>query len=409
MAKSTTASPLHFAIDGNEANVSQRVGSNVYAFKIIEQLEVLTEDQPQLQVTVLLRRPPVKDLPKPRSGWQYQVVKPSLLWTQLAAPIHLFLNSHRYDLFFTPGHYAPRLSAVPYVSSVMDLAFLQFPDQFHYTDLIQLKHWTKYSVKKARRVVTISDFSKADLIKQYHLPAEKIDVVYPAVEPESPASNQEVAAFFKKHRLRKPYFIFVGTFQPRKNLQKLVAAYELFCRQISSQQVFSHSRNRSSNGQSGIQLPQLVLAGKSGWLADDILQRIKQSPFYDYIILPGFVPDNLKPALYERAVASILVGLHEGFGIPALESLHYDCLPIVSNQSSLPEVVGEAGILVDPKSEHSIAQGLKLALEYSAHQVTQFRRQAAQQRAKFDWQQSAQQILNILIDTAQEQTSRHVK
>lgn len=151
--------PLRLAIDGNEANVKQRVGSNVYAFEVIKQLYELTKNPKKFDCTILLAHKGLADLPPARSNWQYKVLTPQRLWTQWALPLHLFWQQKQYDLFFTPGHYAPRFSAVPYVSSVMDLAFLEFPEQFQKNDLYQLKHWTYYSVRHAKKVITISIFS----------------------------------------------------------------------------------------------------------------------------------------------------------------------------------------------------------------------------------------------------------
>src|SRR5690606_28350242 len=106
---------------------------------------------------------PVRDFPKQRPGWKYVIIKPRTLATQWALPIQLWKDRNTVDIFFTPGHYAPRFCPVPYVSSIMDLAFVHFPNQFRIKDLYQLKYWTRYSVKKARHVITISNFSKSDI------------------------------------------------------------------------------------------------------------------------------------------------------------------------------------------------------------------------------------------------------
>lgn len=392
-------SKLAIAIDGNEANVLSRVGSNVYAYEVLMALEQLTKLDQDISVVVLLRTQPSLDLPTARPGWQYRVIGPSPYWTQWALPIHLWLHHKEYQVFFTPGHYAPRLSAVPYVSSVMDLAFLKYPEQFYRHDYLQLKHWTSYSVKHARKIIAISEATKHDVIEQYRRSADDIAVAYPAantIQTEN-SDSAMVEHFFRKHRIRAPYFMFLGTFQPRKNLINLVEAYEQLCRKLSSGQTKKRSRSAK---RPKAELPQLILAGKIGWLAEPIIDRIKKSPFFDYIILPGFVPNELKPALYQRATASVLVGLHEGFGIPPLESMTHGCIPIVSNTTSLPEVVGEAGILVDPMDTSSISSGLELSLSLTAKQRALYRRKGREQLKKFSWEKSAQTILDTLRSVA---------
>ncbi len=385
---------LCIAIDANEANTHHRVGSNVYAFEIIKAIYELTQEDKNIDVTILLSSEPVEDMPLPRVGWKYRVIGPKLLWTQFAEPIYLFLNHRKIDVLFTPGHYAPRLSVVPYVSSVMDLAYLNYPDQFDQNDLIQLKHWTKYSLKKADKIITISEFTKKDIVNHYQKKSEDIVVAYPAISETRPASVQQVKKFFKKHQIKKPYFLFLGTIQPRKNLIRLIEAYEQLCRRLSSQQL---KKGKKSNP-----LPQLVLAGKIGWLAEPIISRLEKSPFLNQIILAGYVPENIKPSLYEQATASLLLGLHEGFGIPPLESLRYGCVPIVSNTTSLPEVVGEAGFQVNPYDVKKIAVTMEKALKLSIKNKAIYRRKGKQQLKKFNWQQSAQKIMTTIKQVAHE-------
>lgn len=391
-----TQSKTNIAIDGNEANTNDRVGSNVYAFEILTALYEQTQTNPQLNFTILLSAQPLLDLPLPRPGWQYQVIGPKLMWSQFAEPIHLFLNAKKFELLFVPGHYAPLISAVPYISSVMDLAYLEYPDQFEQKDLLKLKRWTKYSVRDARKVIAISEFTKQDVIKHYQKPASDIVVAYPAISKTKPAPDKTAQKFLKDHQIEQPFFLFLGTIQPRKNIIRLVEAYEKLCRRLSSQEL-----NRKTKHQP---LPQLVLAGKIGWLADPILERIQESSFMENIILVGYVPDEIKPHLYKQAVASLLLGLYEGFGIPPLESLHYNCLPIVADTTSLPEVVGPAGLQVNPYQIKEIAAAMEKALQLSQKKRATYKRKAKVQMKKFSWQKSAQTILNTIQEVIHEQS-----
>jgi glycosyltransferase involved in cell wall biosynthesis len=179
--------------------------------------------------------------------------------------------------------------------------------------------------------------------------------------------------------------VYVGTLQPRKNLVRLIEAYEKLCRKRASDRVA---------------VPQLVLAGKVGWLADELLERVKQSSFKQQIVLTGFVSDEQKYALLEKAECSVLVGTYEGFGIPPLESLAVGTIPVVAQTSSLPEVVGKAGILVNPESVNSIADGLYRALNVTPKEKTQYRKEARKQMKKFSWDSSAQIILETLEQVA---------
>lgn len=377
---------INLAIDANEANVSNRVGSNVYAYHLICELAKLVNKNQDIKVTVLLTDSPVEDLPKENEFWHYQIIKPAKFFTQLALPLYLYKNKNHFDLFFTPGHYAPRFCPIPYISSVMDLAFLHFPKQFKSSDLLQLKHWTEYSVNHAKKVVTISEFSRKEIVNYYHKKKSDVIVAYPDVSlPKKSTSKTELEKFFQKNAIAEPYFLFVGTLQPRKNLITLIKAYETFC--------LENKNNKDKY------LPQLVIAGKIGWLAEPILTTVKQSPVQDKIVLTGFITDEIKLSLYQHALATILVGLYEGFGIPALESMHAKTLPIVSNQSSLPEVVGKAGLLVNPHKKETVASALTQAWQMSAKDKKKYQQEMTQQLNKFSWEETGQKVYQLLLNS----------
>lgn len=392
---------IHLAFDANEANVRHRVGSNVYAFEIMKQFYKLVEKSPDLKVTILLATEPQLDFPGPHDRWTYQVLTPSPFWTQLALPWHLWLNQNTYDVFYTPGHYAPRWSRVPYISSVMDLAFLHFPYQFKKRDYLQLRDWTKYSVQNAQKVVTISAFSKKEIEEWYQKKAKDIIVAYPAAAlsqeiPSPPARTKQLKAL----KIAHPYILHLGTIQPRKNISGLVEAFEQLKRAHSSQNL--HSKTHAAADRRFLSLSglQLVIAGKPGWLSDPIMERIAQSPFHKDIILTGFIDESTKLTLLKEAHALAMVGHFEGFGIPALESLLVETIPVVSEHSSLPEVVGKAGITVNPDQIESIATGLRTALSLSPKEKAVLRKEARDQVKRFSWQKSAELILETVLKVA---------
>jgi glycosyltransferase involved in cell wall biosynthesis len=391
---------IHIAIDGNEANLKNRVGSNVYAFEILNSLHSLLKKNSNVSVTVLLSQQPIRDLPSVTKRWQYRVIKPSKFWTQWALPIHLFLSRNKYQLFFTPGHYAPRISSLPYVSSVMDLAFLKYPKQFKTNDLIQLSDWTKYSVKKAKKVVAISQHTKQDIIQEYGKKPNDIVIAPPAVNPPASIPSSKQAVFtLKKLGIKKPYFVHVGTIQPRKNIVRLVSAFEQLSRKIQSHQVKKKSRRTKKTSLDQIQL---VLVGKVGWLAQPIMDRIERSPFSKNIIITGYVSDKTKLMLLKQSQGTVQAGLYEGFGIPALEAMQIGTIPIVSDITSLPEVVGKAGFLVNPLDSSSIANAMFNLLIMTAKTKAQRRRVGRQQANKFSWDNSGSVILETLLQVARE-------
>lgn len=382
---------LRIVIDGNEANVPNRVGSNVYAFELLCAIEKELRGQKDVSVVVLLAGDKASDLPKERIRWRYQVVTPTTFWTQLAAPLYIWMHRSEFDVYFTPGHYAPRWCALPYVSSVMDLAYEKYPQQFRKKDLFQLQRWTRSSVAGASEVVAISNSTAKDIVSLYKKPISKVNIVYPAL-PKQPAQATQRQQIMLRTKLgiRHPYFLYLGTLQPRKNVENSISAFEKLC---------ERGKKKGSSWSIGPEL-QLVLAGKVGWLAQPILDRVAASPVRDQILLPGYVTDKQKQALYTGALATLNVGLYEGFGIPSLESLFYGAIPIVSNTSSLPEVVGPAGILVSPTASKEISLAMEQVLLLSAKDRAIFRQRMSKQLQKFSWAESAQKVLAVLRKVA---------
>src|SRR5258708_23851339 len=141
-------------IDGNEANVVKRVGVGEIAYWLLYYFSEFRETgQIKHDFVIYLKNKPLPTMPKEGDGWRYQVVGPQKLWTQFALPLNLFFRK-RPDVFFTPSHYAPRFSPVSTVVTVLDLAYLKFPELFNKSDLYQLVNWTKYSIKQARKIIT---------------------------------------------------------------------------------------------------------------------------------------------------------------------------------------------------------------------------------------------------------------
>lgn len=386
---------MHICIDGNEANVKNRVGSNVYAFEVLKNLELITRDRSDISVTVLLRDESVSDMPNSRPGWNYQIFGPKKFWTQLALPIHLYLQKKNYDLFFSPGHYAPFVCPLKSVVTIMDTSYLDFPDHFKPRDLFQLTYWTNKSIKNASKVIAISNATKKSVARHYHKKPSEIVVAYPGVvSGQKTLSPAQTNSFFKKYKITEPYILFVGTLQPRKNVPVLIEAFEILGRMKAGRSLKKYSKHKTKPPKI-----KLVLAGKVGWLADETLARIKSSSLSDDIIQTGFVNDTQKFTLYQNATAVVLLGKGEGFGLPPLEALSYGTPTVVANDASLPEAIGVAGITVKQDNPGEVAKSLYDILNYSAKEKARYRKLAKEHIKNFNWQNTAKKILETLLST----------
>lgn len=352
-------------IDGNEANVTRRVGIGEYAFELLQQFE----KEHDTTFYIYLKEPPLGHMPKERKGWVYRVVGPRRLWTQFGLPIALF-RQRDIDVFFTPTHYAPRFSPVPTAVAVMDLSYILFPHLFKKDDLYQLTQWTKYSVKQAAVVFTISQASKNDIIQLYHKPAEQVIVTYPGIKN---MDKKEITKMGTEQTGK--YILFVGTLQPRKNIERLIEAFS-----------FVREKHKDVT---------LIIVGKKGWQYEAILEAPKRWQVEDSVIFKDFVNDIQLADLYTHATCLVFPSLYEGFGLPLLEAMQHDCPVISSNVSSLPEVGGDAVLYIDPKDPYDIAQKIEQMLSDSALRKKLITL-GKQQIKKFTWEKTAKETLAVL-------------
>lgn len=393
---------MKIAIDGYEANVGQRLGSSQVAYELLKDFEKLDH---QNEYTIFLPSSPRDDLPKKREGWKYQVLKPKRLWTYFALPVALFLRGSKFDLIFSPTHYIPRFSPIKRVATIFDLSFLHFPEMFTKKDLWQLKNWTKFSVENVNHIITISESTKKDLIKSYGLDSNKITIAYPGYDRDkfkvqrSPASPSEAGrAKFKVNEIRRKYkvednyIIYIGTIQPRKNLIRLMEAFAQLIKQehLAGWKMQLHLRG-------GLQL---VIVGKSdgegrgGWMYEEILETSKRLGIEDRVKFLGFVPTEDLQTLLSGAQAFVQPSLYEGFGITVVEAMAAGVPVIVSNVSSLPEVVGDAGLLVDPYSVDQIEQAIR-TLTTDKKLREKYVKLGLIQSQKFSWDKMAKQVLKV--------------
>ncbi len=362
---------MTIGIDGNEANVTKRVGVSVYTLNLLRYFQKHADSDTGF--TVYLRHSPLPDLPKANRYFRYEVVAGKFLWSQLFLPWRLY-QKREVDVFFSPAHYIPRFCPVPAVVTVHDLSYLYYPDDFLKSDLYKLTNWTKYAVNHARKIIAVSKTTKKDIIKSYDLPENKIEVIYngyekPAVKHSRFADEKIIGA------VDKPFVLYVGTLQPRKNINILISAFAKF-KQLYPQ--FS-----------------LIIAGKKGWLFDQIYDKVSNLGLNDDVFLTDYVTDNQLLLLYKKAFCFVMPSFYEGFGIPILEAMSHDCPVISSFASSLPEVGGEACLYFDPNNVSDLVE--KLTLLKEDEKLRKELVQKGKERIKeFSWDGCGEETLKII-------------
>lgn len=359
---------MRISIDANEANQKLRVGSGQYAYNLIKHFA-----QAKDSFHLFLKDQELNDLPK-SPNFTYHVVRPKKFWKTLSLPFHLATHNYDEDIFFSPAHYSPSYFRGKLVVTIHDLAYEKFPELFLKSDLYKLKNWTLSSLNKATRVIAVSEATKKDIVKYYKTDASKISVVHNGYDKTLFNSKvKENRKLLEKYEIPKQkYLLYVGTIQPRKNVTRLVQAFHLL---------------KDSGSYDG----NLVIAGNPGWMAEESLTAIRQSSYANDIIMTGYVTQNDLPQLYKSADLYILPSLMEGFGIPLLESMAVGTPALAANNSSLPEVLGDAGILFNPYDPADIAESIKKALSMRQ----KLAEKSLSQASKFSWQKSATETLRV--------------
>jgi glycosyltransferase involved in cell wall biosynthesis len=274
---------------------------------------------------------------------------------------------------------APPFCPCPVVVSIHDLSFEHLPETFHRRSRMQLRLTVRSSARRAAKILTLSEHTRRDIIATYGVESSRIAAI-PLAAPGHfyPVEDtRELQRVRHTYGIDGQYILSVGSIQPRKNLARLVQAY-------------ASLRDKHTETES----PKLVLVGKQGWLYDETLRALEETKVADSVILTGYVPESDLPALYSGAICFVYPSYFEGFGLPPLEAMKCGTPVIVGNQTSLPEVVGDAGLTVDPFDVGSIAEAIE-KLIYDSVLRQELSVKGRSRAETFDWRKTAQQTLEI--------------
>jgi glycosyltransferase involved in cell wall biosynthesis len=290
----------------------------------------------------------------------------TILWQRLRLPLPVERLIGKIDLVHAPDFVLPPTRART-ILTVHDLTFVLQPDCFEPALRRYLTAAVPRSLRRASLILADSHATRVDLTQQMGVAAERIAVVYPGVSARfRPLSAEVIEPVRQRLGLPPAFLLFVGTLEPRKNLVRLVEALPHLTSSIP-----------------------LVIAGRKGWLYEDIFATVERLGLRERVIFVDFVEDADLPALYNVAQAFVYPSLYEGFGLPALEALASGTPVVTTPVASLPEVVGAAAILVDPLDSAAIAAGIEQALARAA----ELRAPGLAQAARFTWEESAQALL----------------
>ena len=366
---------MRIAIDAHSVGTGLG-GNESYATNLIEALAEI--DQTNCYTLYVTKREAVERF---GNRWPNFSVRSTLPHTPLIRiPLTLSAELRRNPVDVLHVQFtAPPFSPCPVVVSIHDLSFEHLPQTFKWRSRKQLRITVRRTARQASQVIALSEYARNDIVKTYQVSPDKISVIpLAAADHFRPIRDaEELQRVRQTYGIEGEYMLSVGAIQPRKNLGRLVAAY-------------SHLRGAKPEGK----LPKLVLAGKCAWLYDETLRAIEELELSDSIILTGYVPESDLPALYSGALCFIYPSYFEGFGLPPLEAMQCGVPVIVGDRTSLPEVVGDAGVLVDPFDVHALAAAIEKVVSDSNLRAKLSVQGLA--RAKlFEWRETARQTLAV--------------
>jgi glycosyltransferase involved in cell wall biosynthesis len=278
-------------------------------------------------------------------------------------------------LYHATEHLLMPLRGVPTVLTVHDLIFRRYPAHHKPLNRWYLNATMPLYCRRATGIIAVSEQTKRDVVAAYGVAREKITVIYEAAAPGfRPQTAAVVAQAKQRYGLPERYLLSVGTIEPRKNLGRVLTAFE---------------RLRGE----GL-VDAFVIVGKRGWLYDDFFAQLEQSPAKEAVIFPGWVEDGDLPAIYAGAAAVAFPSEFEGFGLPALEGMACGAPVVCSKTSSLPEIAGDAALLVEPTNTDEITEALRRVLR-EPELAAEMRRNGYAQAAEFSWERAARETAQV--------------
>jgi glycosyltransferase involved in cell wall biosynthesis len=365
----TREAQTHIGIDASRAVTARRTGTEGYSYHLIRRL--LAIESPH-RFTLYFNRPPrqgvfdapaaqTKPMPFPR------------LWTHARLSFEMARKAP--DVLFVPAHVIPIIHPSRSVVTIHDVGYLFYRDAYPSARWLYLAISTLFSARVARRVIADSATTRDDLIKHLRIDPKKIDVAHLGVDPTfRPLPQSQVDSVLDRHGLARGYFVTVSTIHPRKNLGGLLRGFAL-------------ARQQSD--------VRLAIVGQAGHRASEYRRLADDLGVASAIRWLGYVPGDDVPALLNGARALTYPSFHEGFGLPVLEAMACGTPVIASRTSSLPEVAGDAAILVDPNSSDEIASAM-IRLANTPDLAADLARRGARRAATFTWERCARSTLSIL-------------
>ena len=325
-------------IDASRAMRKQKTGVERYAYHVINELVkfdsknqyvLYTDQKPDEWLTDLAKK---SNVTVKHLRWPFK-----FLWTQARLSGEMFF--HPPEVLFISASALPVIHPKNTVTAIHDVGFMETPESYSRRQRLYLRWSTKFAVRRAKKIITISEFSQKAIARYFNAAADKVQVIYPGYDKESfNTEKPNTEAVLKKYNIKPPYVLYVGRLEKKKNIEVLIKALAV-------------SKQSPSSGRY-----QLVLAGGKGYGWEDTQRIIRQNNLESDIVVTGYVSENDLSALYHGAAIFIFPSRYEGFGLPVLEAFACGTPVICSRAGSLPEIAGEAAVFFDVNDWRTLAE-----------------------------------------------------
>lgn len=375
---------MQVGIDASRAFLKHRTGIEEYSYQVIKHLrDVITPtDTVVLYVRMKFQVSNFKiqvvtpdidfELPK---NWKIRPIWAPRFWTQIGLSFEMLFRTP--DVLFIPAHTVPLIHPARTIVTVHGLEYEFCPESYSLLDRIYMRLSIRFSCVVAEKIICVSENTKSDVMRLYGIAEEKICVVYEGYEQEYQIPNTKYQ--INSHlQIQKPYLLFIGRLEERKNIVRIIEAFEILKEKYQIQH-------------------QLVLVGKPGYGYEKIRFKIYDSRFKNKIQELGYVSEEEKWESLRNADVFVFPSLYEGFGIPILEAQSMGIPVVTAHTSSLPEVAGDGALFVDPSDAESIADGIYKVLSDKGLRDGILQK-ATQNVSRFSWQKCARDIARLFED-----------
>jgi len=366
---------LHIAIDAHSVG-AELGGNESYAINLIEALAEI--DQTNFYTLYVTKRAAIERFDR---RWPNFKVKQTLPHTPLVRiPLTLSRELRRHPVDVLHVQYtAPPFAPCPVVTTIHDLAFEHLPETFNRRSWMQMRLTVRMTARRAAQIITVSQYSRSDISATYGIAPQRITIAPEAAPPNFlPVDNEtELRRIRESYGIQENYILSLCSIHPRKNLVRLIEAYSCL-------------RGVRPEGK----LPQLVLAGKRGWLDRETFRAAERNALGTDLLFTGYVAERDLPGLYSGAICFVYPSYFEGFGLPLVEAMQCGAPVIAGNRTSLPEVVGEAGLLFDPFDTQALVKALTQVIDDAEYRAV-LRSKGLERAKNFNWKTTAQLTLGV--------------